>query len=112
MKGVVRGVIVLSGVVAAVAAILILYQNEADTSVALHKESTSLLPPQTLAKHEPWSEQLVNFTDSEGYIPAPMISQRFTNGDALLACRLMLETHTADDEKDFKWCIEFLNSEK
>ena len=58
-----------------------------------------------------WAEKSVTFMDSNGHIPKVMISQNWANGDALLACSMIVEDPTILDvteEFDLNWCREFL----
>ena len=51
--------------------------------------------------------------DSNDHIPKVTISQNWANGDALLACSMIVEDPTILDvteEFDLNWCREFLKT--
>ena len=60
-----------------------------------------------------WAEKSVTFMDSNDHIPKVTISQNWANGDALLACSMIVEDPTILDvteEFDLNWCREFLKT--
>ncbi len=72
-------------------------------------------PKQTSNHSDDWDELPVSFMDSNNTIPEVLVTQKWTNADALQACSMLLENSVIQetvDKADINWCREFVNSLK
>jgi hypothetical protein len=71
------------------------------------------IPEQPSKPSDDWAEQPATFKDSTNHIPEVVVSHNWTNGDALQACRLILEDPTileTSEQLDLNWCREFVQA--
>lgn len=106
--------IVLIVTISSVVIIVSLDQNQKPSPVPI----VPTIPPdlkQTSKPSDEWDELPVSFIDSNSNIPEVLVTQKWTNADALQACSMLLENSVIQetvDEADIKWCTEFMNSLK
>lgn len=111
-----KAIFVIIGIVAAAGVVSVSFMLSEDQSQIPTPTVTPRIPEQSPQIEEPsviWAEQLVTFRDSKGYIPEVVTSQKWANGDALQACKVMIDEQavpeTANDP-DVNWCMEFVQA--
>ena len=103
--------IVLIVAISSVVIIVSLDQNQKPSPVPIVPQD----PKQTSNPSDDWDELPVSFMDSNNTIPEVLVTQKWTNADALQACSMLLENSVIQetvDEADINWCTEFVNSLK
>ena len=84
-----------------------------NTNTAPIPQVVPQIPEQPSKPSDDWAEQPAAFKDSKNHIPEVVVSHNWTNGDALQACRLILEDPTileTSEQLDLNWCREFVQA--
>lgn len=111
-----KAVFVIIGIVAAAAVVNMFFALSEDQNQIPTPTVTPRVPEQNPQTEEPsvlWAEQPVTFRDSKGYIPEVVTSQNWANGDALQACKVMIDEQAipgTTNDPDVNWCMEFVQA--